>query len=146
MIADLTVAASGLLARGGDLGGGLIVLIIVAIALGIFVIASMWALCVKAGQPGWAVLVPIYYQYILCKMIGKSGWWVLLMCLPYIGAIFGLIFMVMWCSQVAKDFGRGGGTAVGLFLLPFIFVPMLAFGSAQYGGRSPSTPPPAPVE
>ncbi len=143
MVAGLTVAASGILAWAP---GPFDMLVLVFIAWGILMIPAMWALLAKAGQPGWAVLIPFYYQYILCKMIDKSGWWVLLMCLPYIGAVFSVIFMIMWCGQVAKDFGRGGGTAVGMFFLPFVFIPMLAFGSAQYGGRTPSSPPPPPVD
>jgi len=142
MIADIAVATGGMLAQAE---GILVVFVVVMIALAVFMIAAMWALFVKAGQPGWAVLIPIYYQYILCKMIDKSGWWVVLMIIPYVGIIFTLIFMVMWCGQVSKNFGRGGGTAVGLFFLPYIFVPILGFGSAQWGGRTPSTPPPAPA-
>ena len=141
MIADLTMAASGVLAFAP---GPWELIIIVYFALVVFMIAAMWTLFAKAGQPGWAVLVPIYNWYIMCKMIGKSGWWVVFLCIPFVNFLAGLIFSIMWCGQVSKDFGRGGGTAVGLFFLPFIFVPILAFGSAQYLGRTPSTPPPAP--
>ncbi len=33
---------------------------------------------------------------------------------------------------VARGFGKGGGFAVGLVLLPFVFYPILAFSDAQY--------------
>ena len=44
------------------------------------------------------------------------------------------IFYIILCLDVAKRFGKGGGFAVGLILLPFIFFPILGFGSAQYQG------------
>jgi hypothetical protein len=31
-----------------------------------------------------------------------------------------------------KNFGKGAGRVVGANFLPFIFYPMLAFGSAEY--------------
>ena len=34
--------------------------------------------------------------------------------------------------ELAKKFGQGVGFAIGLILLPFIFFPILGFGSAQY--------------
>ena len=33
---------------------------------------------------------------------------------------------------IAERFKRGGGTVVGLVLLPYIFYPVLGFGSAQW--------------
>jgi hypothetical protein len=34
--------------------------------------------------------------------------------------------------NVAKAYGKGAGTGLGLIILPFIFFPILGFGSAQY--------------
>jgi hypothetical protein len=33
---------------------------------------------------------------------------------------------------LAKNFGRGAGTVIGLIFLPFIFILILGFGSAEY--------------
>jgi hypothetical protein len=42
-------------------------------------------------------------------------------------------------AAIAGAFGKGGGYGIGLLLLPVIFLPMLAFGSAQYvGGTQPN--------
>jgi hypothetical protein len=38
---------------------------------------------------------------------------------------------------VASRFGKGTGFAVGMAVLPFIFSPILAFGSARYGEPEP---------
>src|ERR1700677_1382150 len=54
------------------------------LALIVLVIIGMWKLFTKAGEPGWASIIPIYNIYIICKIVGKPGWWVLLMCIPFI--------------------------------------------------------------
>jgi len=38
--------------------------------------------------------------------------------------------------DLAKSFGKGGGFTAGLILLPFIFLPILGFGSATYQDQS----------
>jgi len=94
----------------------------------IFVIASLWRVYTKAGQPGWAVLIPIYNAYILLKIAGKPGWWLLLMLIPFVNFIIAILVYV----GVAEHFGKGAGFAIGLIFLSFIFFPILAFGEAEY--------------
>jgi hypothetical protein len=91
-------------------------------------LAGMWKVFVKAGQPGWGAIVPIYNAYLLCKIAGKPGWWVLLLLIP----IVNLVIAILVAIGVATNFGKGGGFAVGLVLLGFVFYPILGFGSAQY--------------
>jgi uncharacterized protein DUF5684 len=101
---------------------------VIDVVLSVLMIAAMWKVFTKAGQPGWGAIIPIVNLYFLCKVAGRPGWWVLLMliCFP--------IFFIIICIDVAKRFGKGGGFAVGLIFLPFIFFPILGFGSAQYQG------------
>ena len=103
-------------------------------ALIILMIAGLWKTFSKAGQPGWAAIIPIYNLIVLCQVAGRPIWWflLLLICFP--------IFYIIICIDIAKRFGKGGGFAVGLIFLPFIFFPMLGFGSAQYQGGAPSIP------
>ena len=42
--------------------------------------------------------------------------------------------------EVAKKFGKDPLYGVGMALLPFIFLPMLAFGKAQYTGTGVMPP------
>ena len=100
----------------------------------ILMIAGLWKTFSKAGQPGWAAIIPIYNLIVLCQVAGRPIWWflLLLICFP--------IFYIIICIDIAKRFGKGGGFAVGLIFLPFIFFPMLGFGSAQYQGGAPSIP------
>lgn len=104
------------------------------VVIGIVMIVSMWKVFTKAGQPGWAAIIPIVNLYFLCKVAGRPGWWVLLLliCFP--------IFWIIVCIDVAKRFGKGVGFALGLIFLGVIFWPILGFGSAQYQGGAPAVP------
>src|SRR5437870_122191 len=53
--------------------------LIVILAIALVSIISMWKIFEKAGQPGWAAIVPFYSTYVLCVVAGKPGWWLLLM-------------------------------------------------------------------
>ena len=79
----------------------------------------------RTGQPGLAVLIPIYSSLINLRIARAPWWWVLLTCIPYVGVIWSL-------NRVVKGFGRSGGFTAGCILLPFIFFPMLAFGDPTY--------------
>ena len=96
----------------------------------VLVIAGIWKTFVKAGQPGWAAIVPIYNIYVLCQIAGRPWWWLLVMLIPVVGIVAAIIVSI----DVAKSFGKGTGFAIGLALLPFVFYPILGFGSAQYQG------------
>lgn len=91
-------------------------------------IAEMWCIFVKAGWPGWTCLVPIYNAYVMIKIAGKPGWWLLLMLVPIVNAVVVLILPF----SLAARFGKGGGFGFGLLVLPILFYPILAFGSAEY--------------
>lgn len=111
---------------------GTIIPIAIVLYLGIliFMLASMWRVFEKAGRPGWAAIIPIYNTYIMLLVAGKPGWWLLLLLIPFVNIVIEILVVV----GVAQKFGKGGGFAVGLLFLPFIFFPILAFGSAEYTG------------
>lgn len=105
---------------------------VIDIVLSVLIIAGLWKVFTKAGQPGWAAIIPLLNMYFLCKVAGRPGWWLLLLliCFP--------IFYIIVCIDVAKRFGKGVGFALGLIFLGFIFFPILGFGSAQYQGGAPA--------
>jgi hypothetical protein len=105
------------------------------LAIIVLVIASFWKVFTKAGQPGWAAIVPIYNAYILLKIAGRPGWWLLLYFIPLVNLVIAILVSI----DVAKAFGKGGGFGVGLLFLSFIFYPILGFGDAAYvrGGSAP---------
>jgi len=107
---------------------------ILGLLIVVVLIAAMWKVFTKAGQPGWASIIPIYNIYIWCKIVGRPAWWIILLFIPFVNFIIGIIL----CIDLAKSFGKGVGFGLGLALLGFIFFPILGFGSAQYQGPSAS--------
>ena len=92
------------------------------------VIVSMWKVFEKAGEPGWASLVPIYNMVVMLKIAEKPLWWLLLLFIPFVNII---VFIAVGIAT-AQRFGKGVGYGLGLTFLGHIFYPMLAFGDAQY--------------
>ncbi len=114
---------------------------LVTLALAIFMIASMWIIFKKAGKPGWAAIVPIYNNVVMLQIVNKPIWWIILYFIPFVNIVISIIVVY----KLALAFGKGGGFALGLILLPFIFYPILAFGKSSYMQGSPtnfSTPVP----
>jgi len=108
------------------------VAMIFGLLIALLIIVAMWKVFTKAGQPGWASIIPIYNLYIWCKIVGRPWWWILLMLIPFVNFIICIIL----CIDLAKSFGKGVGFGIGLALLGIIFFPILGFGSAQYQGPS----------
>lgn len=103
-------------------------LIAVEMGLLLLLFAAWWRIFQKAGEPGWAAIVPIYNGLVALKIAGKPMWWILLLLIPFVGFIFGLIVIF----AIAKRFGKGAGFALGMIFLFPIFYPLLAWGDAQY--------------
>jgi hypothetical protein len=103
-------------------------LVIIWLACIILGIAAMWKVFTKAGQPGWACIIPIYNIYIMTKIAGKPGIWTLwCILLPF-------VFMVWIYNMISKSFGHDEGFTLGLIFLGIIFWPILGFGSSKYLG------------
>ena len=130
--------------EGGALGALLAVYILVMIAIYVITVIGLWKMYVKAGRPGWAAIIPIYNWWVFVEIIGRPRWWfwalvaaVLLSWIPVVGIILSILMFVLYlmgCLDMAKAFGRGAGTGIGLWLVPFVFAPILGFGDAQYVG------------
>jgi hypothetical protein len=110
--------------------GMMIVQLIVMVAVYLF-----WGFCMskvftKAGKPGIAGFVPIWNMLVMLEIAGKPAWWIILFFIPCVGIIMSFIVHI----ALAEKFGQSAGFGIGLTLLPIIFLPMLAFGSAQYRG------------
>src|SRR5579872_934997 len=97
--------------------------------IGFYVYAG-WKLYEKAGQPGWACIIPIYSTIVMLLFVGKPWWWVLMLFIPGVN----IVFLIWMMNMLSKSFGKDEGFTVGLVLLGFIFYPILAFGDAKYLG------------
>jgi hypothetical protein len=120
--------------QNGGGGGGLagIVGLIVYLAIIVAVIAGFWKAFEKAGEPGWAAIIPIYNVYVMVKVSDNPWWWLILFFIP----ILNIIAVFKISIDVAKQFGQGVGFGLGLAILSFIFWPLLGFGDYQYSGGS----------
>ena len=104
--------------------------IIFVLAILAFYIYTGWKLFEKAGQPGWAAIIPIYNIIVLLKIVGKPTWWILLLIIP----VVNYVFLVWTYNMLSKSFGKEEGFTVGLVLLGIVFLPILALGDAKYIG------------
>lgn len=124
----------------------------------LLMVVSMWRIFVKAGEPGWQAIVPGYNIYVVFRIADLPPWQAgafiatvvaraaarfipgfsggsMVVSLTLTMASTGLWFVA--CLGLASKFGRGTGFAIGLALVPFVFYPILAFGSAPYGEPEP---------
>ncbi|MBP6880564.1 hypothetical protein KBC31_02965 [Candidatus Saccharibacteria bacterium] len=135
---DTTTTTAGDAAMGGAIFfGALIIALIIAIPM----IIAMWKIFVKAGQPGWASIVPIYNSYVMVQIAGLPILWFILMLVPYVNGIAAIYVLYM----LAKSFGKDAGFTALMVLLPFIGFPILGFGKAQYLGPAGPAGSVAPV-
>lgn len=130
-----TVAGSALVPlqeSSGALFGGLALLLFfgLPLAFALVVIAGQWKIFEKAGQPGWAAIIPIYNTWVLVvEVADRDALWFIL-------SIFVPFAIVVPMIDVAENFGKGTGYGLGLAFLPFIFYPLLGFSDARYQGRA----------
>lgn len=106
---------------------------LIYLAIVVVVLAGLWKIFEKAGQPGWGCLIPIYNIYQMTQIAQKPGWWVIMFFIPLVN----IIFSVMMYNEIAKKFGQGVGFTIGLFFFPFIFFPILGFGDYSYKAETP---------
>ena len=103
---------------------------LVYLAIIIAFLAGMWKMFEKAGKPGWAAIIPIYNLVVLVEITGRPIWWAVLLLIPCVQLIFFLIVSI----DLAKSFGKSELFGIGIWLLGFIFIPILGFGSDRYVG------------
>ncbi len=113
-------------------GNHIIVIFPIIAVLTILQIVATWRIYEKAGQPGWASIIPFYNFYVLLKIVGKPDWWLIWIFIPLANIVVG-IWVV---NLLSKSFGKNVGFTLGLIFLSFIFYPILGFGNAEYQGTA----------
>ena len=103
---------------------------LVWLAVVLLMIAALWKIFVKAGEPGWAAIIPIYNAIVILKIVGRPVWWLVLFLIPFVNLVVGFIVVF----DTAKAFGKGAGFALGMIFLGPIFYPVLAWSDAKYQG------------
>ena len=46
---------------------------LINIAILVLIIVARWQVFKKAGQPGWAAIIPFYSDYVLYKIAGRKA-------------------------------------------------------------------------
>ena len=116
---------------GGAAAAFGMVFFVVWLAIVALVIAGFWKVFVKAGEPGWACLIPIYNSMVMAKIGGKPSWWgIVITFVPCVNIVMSILVAL----GTAENFGKGAGYGLGLAFLGPIFYPMLAFSDAQFTG------------
>lgn len=137
----------------------LIVIAIMAIGflLWLFIKICQWIIFQKAGQAGWKSLIPVYDTFVLLRIIQRPMWWgylivgvslvqlilstmldgssndsTSLQLISSIATLIAFIYSVRITHGLSRSFGHGAGFTLGLLFLPYIFYPILAFGSSTY--------------
>ena len=153
--------ATGLMALIASMG---IALMLVGLVLWILLVIAHWMMFEKAGEKGWKAIIPIYSDYIAFKIAwsGKAFWIFFVVTIivsvlsatysvngtrtslmadnpviaiiAFVGAIFLLVWFIMYCLKTCKAFGKGTGMGVLMVFFPNIVTLILGFGSAQYVG------------
>jgi hypothetical protein len=86
------------------------VLILAYLSIFVLLVAAYWRIFTKAGQPGWAAIIPIYNTYVLLKVIGRPSWWLILLLIPMVNIVADLVVSL----ELATSFRRGSGFGLGL--------------------------------
>lgn len=104
---------------------------IIALLVSVFLLVTIWMIYKKAGQPGWASIIPVYNMIVMLRVV-KLDWWHILIWLfvPFASVVYAIIVPI----KLAKVFGKSAGFGILAMFLPIIAYPILAFGQASYEG------------
>lgn len=115
------------------------VIMVISLLLAVFGVICMWKIYAKAGQPGWAAIIPVYNLIVLCEIINRPKWWVaivyggLLLAFLIVPPIATLVFGIIMTIDLGKAFSKSTGWSVGMLLfLSYIGMAILAFGKDEY--------------
>lgn len=110
----------------GLFSGGVMLFFLAIFAV---VVIGLWKLFEKAGEPGWAAIIPIFNIIVMLKIAGRPAWWVILYFIPLVNIVATIVVAI----DIAKAFGQ---SAVFGFFLNFLFggigYLILGFGNYQY--------------
>lgn len=131
-------------------------IIILAAVLAMYVLyaAAEWKILTKAGEKGWKSLIPIYNIFISHHIVGMSHAWFVIEMIVWVAelvfeivtaipepvvlvfgiaaGIFTVVSELIHIIKMCNCFGKGTGFKIGMVLVPFVFLMIIAFGKAEY--------------
>ena len=110
---------------------------------------GIWRLFEKAGIQGWKILIPIYNNYCISLIEYESGWIIFMQIIIGIilymmlvlgggaaGALIAIIILYgcffLFYKTVSERYGHGVGCAIGLIVVPYIFLQLLGWSDEEY--------------
>lgn len=94
----------------------------------ILTLTAKWNILEKAGEPGWAALVPFYGNYLFYDITWNNGWFFLGSYVPGVNYVFHVITMVKLSGRFAKN----SVFTLGLLLFEPIFLTILGFDDSEF--------------
>ncbi len=97
---------------------GVLIWFCVMLIIYVVPIIGLWKTYSKAGQSGWASIIPIYYAYVLGKIVygEKLGYvgiiGIIINFIPVIGTIASLVFWMYTFYYLFKSFNCENGTSI----------------------------------
>ncbi|MBQ5331051.1 MAG: hypothetical protein J6F31_07360 [Oscillospiraceae bacterium] len=91
---------------------------------------GMWMCFSKAGEPGWAAIIPIYNVYVMFKLVYGSGWRFLLLLIP----IVNLVVAIACVARFPGRFGKGILFSIAYILFNPVMSLILGFTADRYIG------------
>lgn len=137
---DKTTETTGLFATGiwAFIWSILWFVIIFGIIFLAWTIVYRWVLFKKAGKNGWEAIIPFYSSWTLYEISGFPGW----LCFIGIASVIPIVEYIVPFAYIAlgivtsmsicKKFNKTGAFWVLVWLLPYVGLPILAFGKDKY--------------
>ncbi len=104
---------------------------IISLAVLVLTYVAMWKMFEKAGEPGWAAIVPFYNAYVLFKISWGNGWYFLLSVIPTI--LYEIVYFSFYANIIRHgifnsfDSSYYASNAIGMgFLMILLGAGMLA--------------------
>ena len=91
---------------------------------------ALWMVFVKAEEPGWAVLIPLYNVWVLYRIICGRGTAMLRLLIPF----YNIYWLVKSMIALAHCFDKSTGFGICMVFFPHVCSLILGFGSARYCG------------
>lgn len=122
------------------------IVLILALALVVFCVVSVWKVYEKVGLKGWTCLIPVYSEYALAKVLVNQNFAIacgataaLMLCITYdiplwieyIFTVAHFITSAITARYLSEGFGHGVGMTLALIFVPFIAYPILAFSKNE---------------
>lgn len=109
---------------------GLLLILFVLPLLGSFFlkIVAKWSILEKAGESGWAALIPFYGNYCFYDITWDNGWISLASYIPGVSYVLDVITKV----KLSCRFEKNSIFTLGLVLFEPVFLAILGFDESEY--------------